>query len=102
FLFLAPLPKALRSEKDPQFERHVEPRQIRRRIEIGATEIVDAELAVRDKVKNLLHPDLPAILDFQSTAGLETAVKHGEDDGLEKRLVVLIERTVDEDALVVP
>jgi hypothetical protein len=102
FLFLAPLAKALRSEKDPQFERHVESRQIRRGIEVGATEVIDGEPAIRDKVKNPLHPDLPAILDFQSTTGLETAVEDGEDDRLEERLVALIERAVDENALVVP
>src|SRR5436309_7150855 len=98
---LRSLAEASRSQKDPQFERHVEPRQIRRGIEIDATQIVDGELAVPDQAEDLFHPYLPAILGLQGATGPEATVEDGEDDSFEEGLIVPIKRAVYEYALVV-
>ena len=49
----------------------------------------------------LFHPYPSGVVDLQRTASLEPAIVDGEGDRVEHRTVRRIERTIDEDAVVV-
>lgn len=91
--------EAARAEEDAEFERHVEAGQAIDRIELGAREIVDAVPAFLDQAVELVDAGLAAIVELAGRASLEAAGMDGEDQRLEDRCIIRVERAVDEDVV---
>lgn len=62
---------------------------------------MDPPLAVADDPRDLLDPILARVVDFLRAARDQATFEHREDQRAEQRQIAVVERTVDEDALVV-
>jgi hypothetical protein len=87
----------LTAEEQPEFQRHIKPRQVRGWIQSYSREVIDSEAALFNHALDLRQPEVRSIVFLQSTARNETQIVHCEDNGVEDRLVAGIEGTVDED-----
>jgi hypothetical protein len=94
-------PVPLRAEEEAQFERHVEPGELRGLVDACTRNIVNAEPRVLDDVENLVDASLTAILNFQSGTSREPAVVYRENKCIEDALVFAVERNVEENAILV-
>ncbi len=89
--------KSSAPKKQPQLQRHVEPRQVGDGIELDRGEIVYAELAFFDDPFDLCQADIAGIVFLAGATSNKTEVAHGEDNGVEDRPVTGVEGAVDED-----
>jgi hypothetical protein len=71
------------------------------RIELRHRDVMNTKPAVRNDSVDLLDSDLASIIDLQGTTRLKSAVGDREDHGLEDRLVLEIEGTIEENALLI-
>lgn len=70
--------KFLSTQIHPEFERHVEPWKPRLLIQLCPRDVVNANPAFRDNLKNLLQTDLARIADFLRAPGDEAAIVNGK------------------------
>lgn len=77
--FLPLISEALRSQKNPQFKRHVEAGQAGDRIRFCAAYVVNAVPALGYDPEDFIYSGLAGVLDFEGTAGRKAARVNGED-----------------------
>jgi hypothetical protein len=75
--------------------------QARRFVKLGPREVVHAELALSDDLRDLVDTHAAGVADLPRAPGDVPAVLNGEHQSLEKRLIRLVEWAVDENALLV-
>jgi hypothetical protein len=85
-----------RAQKQAQFKRHVEARQRRDSVRLGARDIMHAVAAFVDDSAYLLEPIDRRIVGFKSTPRSETTSNEGEYRRVEKQPVAIVERAIDE------
>jgi hypothetical protein len=90
-----------RAQEHAEFERHVEARQAVRRVEFRARDVVDAEAAFRDDLRNAVDANLAGVVNFKRAAGNEPTVEDRKHNRSKKRLIGLVEGAIDEDVEVV-
>ena len=100
FRFLALCTKAFGGEKYAELQRHVEARQRSTRVDLGSRNVMNAVTARCDNCANLVESIFGAIIRFKRTAWPKAGPDNDENDGSEKSLITLVERTVDEDVAV--
>jgi hypothetical protein len=93
--------ETFRCQEHAQLERHVEARQSAGGSHLGPRDVMHAVLARGDDLEDLVDPYLAGIIDFQGAPGSKAASEDREDDGLEKRPVLRVKRTVEEHTPVV-
>ncbi len=92
-------PKSFRTEKDSEFQWHIESGQLIWLVfDLCSRNVVDAVIALVNQTINVLDSNFARIGEFQCASRHKTASGNTKYDRLEKRLVLLIERAVDEDA----
>ncbi|HKI01192.1 MAG TPA: hypothetical protein VKK31_04380, partial [Thermoanaerobaculia bacterium] len=79
---------------------HVEARIISRIQGLHPGDVVNAVAARADEIPNLLDPDSAGIDLLGSEPRLKAALEDHENQGMEKREVLAVERTIDEEAAV--
>jgi hypothetical protein len=95
-----PLPgRALQAQAQvgAQLERHVEPRQLGVAIQLDPRDVMDGKIALGDHPDDLGEPHCAAVAEVKGAARAISAGQEREADGPEQRLVVGVERAVDED-----
>jgi hypothetical protein len=85
------------TEEDSEFKRHVKAGQGGA---LGPGDIVDAVAALGDDLADLIEAILGGVVGFQGAARGKARARDGEDNGVEKSLVFLIERAINEDITV--
>jgi hypothetical protein len=91
--------ESLCAQEKPKLERHIEPGQsVGLRFHLGSGNVVDAVATLTNQLANIVDPNFTTIWQFFAAARGEAASRNTKDDGLENRLILLVERTVDEDA----
>ena len=78
-LFLPLISEVLRSQKNPQFKRHVEARQAGDSIRFSAAYVVNAIPALGYDPEEFIYSGLAGVLDFEGTAERKAARVNGED-----------------------
>ena len=99
--FVDPGAEALSPEEDSKFKRHVEPRQVGARIQLGARDVVETKATTLHEFKYPIDPDLTGIGDFKGTMRDIAAIGDCEDQRVKERPVSLVEWTINEDAEVI-
>ena len=89
--------KALASKIQPEFEGHVEPRQVGSEAEADRRDIVNAVGALPYEAYDLVEPYLASIIDLKSATSDEAEIAHSKNDGVENGFVLIVERAVDKD-----
>ena len=89
------------TEKDTQFERHVEAWKQVLRVEFRGRQVVDAQPALGNNLEDLFDPHLAAIVDLQCAPRNEPACHDREHDRIGKLRILIIEWAIDEDAVFV-
>lgn len=87
----------LRGDVKTQFKWHVEPRKTIGRRQLDARQVMHAEPAMPDDPLDLVQPHGSGVQFFERAPRREAARHDGEHDGLERRPVLLVKGTVDED-----
>jgi len=82
-------------QEQPEFKRHVEPRQLRHGIEFGSRKVVNSVTGLLNQTKNLVEPDLTSVIDLTCGACPKAACHDREYDRIEYRGVVTVERAID-------
>jgi len=86
-------------EKQPELQRHIEPRKICAGIQGDSGNVMDSKPALLDHSFDLREAKISRIVLLQRTAWDETEVIYSEDDRVEYRPVAKVERAVDEDVI---
>jgi hypothetical protein len=102
FLFLPPISECLGTEKYSQFKGHIEPWQTGLAIWFGPRNVMNTELALLDKLDNLVNADLTCVANFLCAPRHKATIVDREHKRVEERAVLCIKRTIDKDTLVIP
>jgi len=97
-LFLPLISEVLRSQKNPQFERHVEARQAGHGVRFCAAYVVNAVPALGYDPEDFIYSGLAGVLDFEGTAGRKAACVNAEDQSPQERLIGPVEGAIDKNA----
>ena len=92
-------PQSFGVEKNPQFQWHVEPGESKGlACDFGARNVVDTVITLGNQPIDIFDPHFGCIRQFQCTSGHESTCRNAKDNRVEKRLILFIERTIDENA----
>ena len=86
-------------EVENEFQGHVEAWPLVHRIQFGPRDVVDADHALADDLRDLLDAYLRGVVHLQRAAWTEPVAYDREHDSVEERQVRTIERGVDEGRL---
>ena len=86
--------KPLCTEKQAEFERHVEPWQPVF-IRLYTRDVMDTPAAIADEFANSVEAGLTGVVNLQRGMRRQTANRHCEHDGIEHRPVGQVERAID-------
>jgi len=95
----AAIPVDPAADVETELEGHVEAGKRPRAAQLDAREVVNRESARTDDLLDLLQPYRARIEFLECTPRVEAAGEHREDECFEERVVLAIERAVDEDGL---
>lgn len=87
-----------RADAQPQFEGHVEPRQLVLRIGFRSTDVMHAQRALLRDADGLADTGLGAIIDLRRATRPAPAIGGGEDQGMKDGPAVRVEAAVEDDA----
>jgi hypothetical protein len=90
---------SLATEKQSEFQRHVEAGEFMLFVELDGRYVVDSVLALLDDALNLREPELSTVVFFPRGACHEAQVGDREHDRIKYRFVALVKRAVHENLI---
>lgn len=97
--FVRSASESFRAEKNAELQGHVESGQLIWLVrDLGAGNIVDAVVTLRDQTIDILNSNFTGVRQLQGASRHKTACGNTKYDRFKDRLVIRIKRTVDKDA----
>src|ERR1019366_976857 len=90
-----------RSQEKAQLQRHVEARKICLLVQLDTRDIVNSVRTFADDANDFLYANFARVLDFQRRTCAEATVLDGEQKSAQEWAILSVERTVDENVLLV-